>query len=153
MSSSSNSAIAASDPLPPDDALTRPQVQADLEIIYRRRASALINHFSGASRDCDVAADVVHEAFARFAALSSARRLLIARPESYLFRICLNLFRERQRSGMHRAMHEQTAESSGPWHDPVVELENRDRLRRLEAAIERLKPKHVKSFSPGALMA
>lgn len=112
-----------------------------VERLYRHRAATLIQHFAGETRDREGARDIVHEAFSRLAALDFARRLRVTRPDSYLFRICLNLFHDRGRTEVtHRSL-EVEARFSPTFHNPVVQLESRDTLRRLEKAMLSLKPK------------
>ena len=94
----------------------------------------------------ELALEVVQEAFVKFAALSAPRRMMIARPESYLYRICLNLMREHGRSSvLHRSL-EASVDSNPECIDPLPQLEDRDRLRRLEAAVARLKPRMREVF-------
>ena|SRR5574338_1345893 len=134
------------DALPPDDRSSEGEWRADVEALYRERADHLIGHFASASADRDAARDIVHEAFAKFAALSFARRLMIARPDAYLYRICLNLLRDRTRAQQTHHSHRQQQPEAVHCHNPFVELEHRDTLRRLEAAMLRLKPKTREIF-------
>lgn len=117
------------------------------ENLYRDRAEILVRHFTSRMRDRDEAVDVVHEAFARFASLSQRSRAAFVRPDSYLYRICINLFRDRQRhwasQERHRAEQAIVGESA---HDPIHQLEARDTLHRLESAMLRLKPKTREIF-------
>ena len=115
--------------------------RATIERLYRHRAAGLIQHFAGETRDREGARDLVHEAFSRLAALGFAQRLTIARPDSYLFRICLNLFHDRGRAAAAHRVFEVEAQSPAASHHPVVQLESRDTLRRLEQAMLGLKPK------------
>jgi RNA polymerase sigma-70 factor (ECF subfamily) len=129
------------DLLPPLEMVTDADWRDSIERLYRNRAAGLIQHFAGETRDRDGARDLVHEAFSRLAALGFARRLTVTRPDSYLFRICLNLFHDRGRAEVtHRAM-EVEAQSLATFHNPIVHLESRDTLRRLEKAMLGLKPK------------
>lgn len=120
--------------------------RADVETLYRERADHLIGHFASGSADRDTARDIVHEAFAKFTALSFARRLMLARPDAYLYRICVNLLRDRSRAQQTRHSHQLRQPEIPGCHDPFVELEHRDTLRRLEAAMLRLKPKTREIF-------
>lgn len=115
----------------------------DVDRLYRGRASVLIDHFTGRARDADLASDIVQEAFARFAAIGRAKRETLTRPDSYLYSICLNLFRDRARQASERNM---TPPSYETFQDPIAHLESRDSLRRLESAILRLKPKTREIF-------
>jgi RNA polymerase sigma-70 factor (ECF subfamily) len=129
------------DPVPQPDRRCEADWQAGVERLYRHRADRLIRHFAGQSRDHDGARDLVHEAFSRLAGLSFARRLAVARPDSYLYRICLNLFHDRGRAeAANRLLAAKSADEPAVG-DLVAQLECRDTLRRLEQAMLRLKPK------------
>ena len=137
--------VSEEEPLPPDDRLTEDDWRSGVETLYRERAVRLIDHFTAATSDRDAASEVVHEAFAKFAALGFARRLVVFRPDAYLYRICLNLLRDRGR--LRQQAETITHGADGPgWHNPFVELEHRDTLRRLEAVMLRLKPKTREIF-------
>lgn len=142
-SSGGASPISESDALPPEERLTLENWRSDVETLYRRRADHLIRHFTTATADRETARDVVHEAFAKFTALSFARRLIVGRPDAYLYRICLNLLRDRKRA---EQPNEHCEDPEAGWHSPFAELEHRDTLRRLEAAMLRLKPKTREIF-------
>lgn len=135
------------DPLPPEDCLpTDAAWRSDVETLYRERATQLIGHFLSRSHDRDMASDIVHEAFARFAALKIGRRLMIGRPDAYLYRMCINLVRDRRRADQARERHGQAQDYASSQHCPYAELEHRDTLRRLERAMLRLKPKTREIF-------
>ena len=119
----------------------------DIDRLYRQRAGELIRHFTARSRDADAASEVVQEAFARLAALGRSRRLGIARLDAYLYRICQNLLRDRSRTqGLANARVEVARRHLSLAHDPMPQLESRDTLRQLEAAMLRLKPKTREIF-------
>jgi RNA polymerase sigma factor (sigma-70 family) len=142
----SRDSLSDSDPLPPDDRRTDDIWRADVEALYRDRADHLIHHFTSATADRDAASDVVHEAFARFTALSFARRLIVVRPDAYLYRICVNLIRDRGRMQNSKRRPEDRHSPPVDSHNPVAQLEHRDTLRRLETAMLRLKPKTREIF-------
>ena len=127
------------------DRLTEADLKHDISLLYRERAARLISHFASALPDRASAEEIVHEAFARFAALSVARRLLIVRPDAYLYRTCLNLVRDRARSDERALRARLHCDPSGS-RNPMSELEHRDTLRRLERAMLRLKPKTREIF-------
>jgi RNA polymerase sigma-70 factor (ECF subfamily) len=138
-------ALGESDPLPPDDCCAEEGWRSDVEALYRTNADRLVRHFASATSDRETARDLVHEAFARLAALPFARRMIVSRPDAYLYRMCLNLLRDG-----HRSQRTQTrvAEPSLTQvrQNPHLELENRDTLRRLEAAMLRLNPRTREIF-------
>lgn len=129
------------EPLPPLDRALAVDWHADVEWLYRGHAAGLIRHFTGQTKDPERATDIVHEAFSRFAEVSAVTRDSLKRPDSYLFRICLNLFRDQSRKEAGHRRHEADLHVNEPPFDPVVQLESRDTLRRLETAMLRLKPK------------
>jgi RNA polymerase sigma-70 factor (ECF subfamily) len=118
----------------------------DIEALYRDRAAHLIRHFTVATADRDTASDIVHEAFAKFTALSFGRRLLVLRPDAYLYRICTNLLNDRRRIERTQFSLENHSPPVQDCHNPLAQLEHRDMLRRLEAAMLRLKPKTREIF-------
>ena len=138
--------VDAGDPLPPEDRRTDEEWRADVEILYRERADPLVSHFTSATTDRESALDLVHEAFAKFAALGFARRLMVSRPDAYLYRICLNLARDRRRAERSRRTFDEEHEDGSKAHSPFAELEHRDTLRRVEGAMLRLRPKTREIF-------
>lgn len=133
--------LSEEDPLPPSDRLREADWRAGIDRLYRHRAQTLTSHFAGQTSDQEGARDIVHEAFSRLAGLSFARRLTVLKPESYLFRICLNLFHDRGRAEAARRLLLDDVVDTPVSGNPVVQLECRDTLRRLEKAMLRLKPK------------
>lgn len=134
------------DRLADDDYAAAEDWQASVETLYRDRADHLIGHFGSGSFDRETVRDIVHEAFAKFSALSVARRVMVARPDAYLYRMCVNLIRDRRRAQETRNSHQQQ-EAGRDWsHSPFAELEHRDTLRRLEMVMLRLSPKTREIF-------
>lgn len=120
---------------------------SEIDALYRDRANPLIRRLTPAVTDRETASDVVHEAFARFAALSFRRRLIISRPDAYVYRICINIIRDLARSRqLHAHALDDPSVAGASWHNPLVQLEQRDELRRLEAAMLRLKPRTREIF-------
>ena len=105
---------------------------------YRREAPALVRSISrrGAPDDTE---DLVHDAFVRLARLPSGLTALDV-PRAYLRRIATNLVRDRARSDARRcrSLHVEGTDDTLPSFDPHTQLETRDMLRRVEAAMERL---------------
>ena len=129
------------EPLPPLDTVAEADWRDSIDQLYRHRAAGLIQYFAGETRDRDGARDLVHEAFSRLAALGLARRHTVTRPDSYLFKMCLNLFHDGRRTHARHRIFEDEALASPTLHNPIVQLESRDTLRRLEKAMLGLKPK------------
>jgi RNA polymerase sigma factor (sigma-70 family) len=134
------------DPIPRSDRRNDDVRCSDVDALYRKRAAHLICHFTATTADRDAASDVVHEAFAKFTALSLARRLLVVRPDAYLYKICVNLIRDRGRFQQPQSSFDDQSALVQGWHNPFAQLESRDTLRRLEAVMLRLKPKTREIF-------
>lgn len=103
--------------------------------------------FSRRTRNTDDAHDLVQDVFFRFARLRGQGALL-ERPQAYLRRIASNLLKDRAKSASRQsaALHVVADEETLPGLDPHRILESRDMLRRLEAAIMRLRPRTREVF-------
>jgi RNA polymerase sigma-70 factor (ECF subfamily) len=90
----------------------------------------------------DEAHDLVHELFLRLARLGAGGKLRLERPEAYLSRMATNLLRDRARTAAtHQSdRHVTVDEQSLPGADQQKHLESRDMLRRVEAAMLKLRP-------------
>lgn len=134
------------DPLKPEGS-GDDNVSIDLEQLYRGGAAPLVDQLSRDAGGRDNARDIVHEAFARYLSRGLAVRQDVMRPDAYLARISRNLLADRSRSSaVQREWFEDRIASAIDHHDGVVFLESRDRLRRFEAAIMKLKPKTRQVF-------
>lgn len=138
--------IPADDPLPPDDLRigTRPPGLAEL---YRRQGPRLLRMFSRRANEAE-AQDLLHDAFARVAGRVETAGPEIAEPAAYLTRIATNLLRDRAKFAVRSAAaHHQTFDDAIiAGGDEIQRLEARDALRRLEAAVTRLKPRQREVF-------
>lgn len=126
------------DPLPPehDRCATASLVLDDL---YRSHKPGLLRFVAGFSRRED-AEDIVQQVFARFAGREP--RGDIVAPGFYLRQTARNLVRDRARAAArggeeHNVPIDEVAVADA---DPVLHLEARDRLARIEEAVLRLKP-------------
>lgn len=83
--------------------------------------------------------DLVQDAFVRLARLPRGLASLDV-PRAYLRRIATNLVRNQARSDARhsRSLHLEATDETLPFFDPHRQLESRDMLRRVEAAIQRL---------------
>lgn len=118
-----------------DQAAMREQWRT-IETLYRDEAPHLARYFERRVPRDDVL-DLVQESF---------RRILGHRPDhpgSFLGRTAANLLLEVRRiaARRHTRQHESFDEAHAPTVDPVPQLEARDRLTRLQAALAQLKPK------------
>jgi RNA polymerase sigma factor (sigma-70 family) len=130
--------LAESDPLPPDHDRI-PVAVLSLDELYRSERCGLLRFVSGHT-DREHAEDIVQQVFLRVAA--GQGRTEITSPGWYLRRAARNLIRDKARSALRRSEashvpYEDVALQAG---DLVAQLEARDRLRRIEEAVDRLKP-------------
>lgn len=126
------------EPLPPDDNRVCAASET-LDRIYRVERSGLLRFVMRRSRR-EIAEDVVQQAFARFAARGNVHQ--IENPGGYLRQSAVNLLRDNARLAMRNPApcSEVMDVAEIPDCDPVAALEARDRLRRIEAAVGKLKP-------------
>lgn len=139
-------AIAESDPLPPDDLGPRPR-GAFLERLYRGHHDGLVRFIRRRVRD-ERAHDVVQRIFCRLAGLTEQEQQGIVAPGAYLRRAADNMLRddarrdERRATALHLGEDEIALRANDQWEA----IEARDRLRRLEKALFRLKPRTREIF-------
>ena len=119
---------------------------ATLDTLYRRQSPSLLRSLVRRRLSRDDALDVVQEVFAKLARLGGL--VGVARPEAYVDRMASNVVRDRARaSARQRAdLHVVADERELPAPDPHAQLEARDTLRRLEAAMLKLKPRTRQIF-------
>ncbi|MCM8732414.1 RNA polymerase sigma factor [Hephaestia sp. GCM10023244] len=139
-------AVRACDPLPPEDRKGC-AAQPSLDDLYRDERPRLFRLFRrrvGAGE----AQDLVQEAFARFAGRKAQPVEAIAEPEAYLTRLATNLLRDRAKFAVRRAAayHQSFNDDVAAGPDPADQLERRDLLRRLDAAVKRLRPRTREVF-------
>ena len=116
--------------------------------LYRTESPKLVRLLARRTRDGDEAQDLVQDVFHRFARLGQGRSGMLERPQAYLRRIAANLLKDRAKLASRRsvALHVVADEERLPGLDQHGLLESRDMLRRLEAAILRLRPKTREIF-------
>ena len=115
--------------------------QARLSVLYREHSTRLIRHLARQTGCSEIARELVHDAFLRFLGLAPARAAGIDHPTAYLQRISTNLLRDWGRSCAREGSSDTPQFARESVVDQVAVLESRDTLRRLEAAISKLKPK------------
>lgn len=135
------------DPLPAVDCASTLGEDRLLADLYRAESPRLVRILSRQTRCADDAHDLVQDVFFRLARLGGQGSLL-ERPQAYLRRIAANLLKDRAKSAARQsaALHVVADEEMLPAVDPHRILESRDMLRRLEAAIMRLRPKTREVF-------
>jgi RNA polymerase sigma-70 factor (ECF subfamily) len=103
--------------------------------------------FSRRTRNPDDADDLVQDVFYRFARLRE-QTIWLERPQAYLRRIASNLLKDRAKTAARHslALHVAADEEVLPGIDQERALESRDMLRRLEAAMMKLRPKTREIF-------
>jgi RNA polymerase sigma-70 factor (ECF subfamily) len=133
------------DPLP-DDCLAREE--ALLADLYRSESPKLVRLLSRRTSSSEDAEDLVHDIFFRFARICGRWPSSLERPQAYLRRIASNLLRDRVKAGFRHsaALHVMADEEALAGLDQLRLLESRDMLRRLEAAMMRLRPKTREIF-------
>lgn len=106
--------------------------------LYRSETRTLASAV-GRRRDAGDAEDLVHDAFVRLIRLPQGCASL-EMPRTFLRRVAANLLRDRHRSDLRRErlMHVVADDRNLPAFDPHAQLESRDMLRRVEAAMQRL---------------
>lgn len=129
------------DPLPSHDRPAARRAHHPLVELYRSERARLLNFF-GRRVGREEAQDLVHETFASFMATTARQPRPIDRPEAYLTTIAGNIVTKRARTAARRsaALHISTEDVKLAGPDPHAQLEARDVLERLEAAMLRLRP-------------
>ena len=139
-------ALLEGDPLPPDDRVINPGAPP-IDLLYREQRPSLLRFFHRRASHAD-AGDLVQRLFARFAGLSPETRADIVNPAGYLQRSAANLALDDARTELRRASahHVPVDEIDLCAPDQIAALEARDMLRRLERALQRLKPRTREIF-------
>lgn len=116
-----------------------PGPERDLARLYRDEAPRLRRRL-GRRFQPDRAADIVQSAFERVLGLGSERMQQLASPQAYLTRVADNLAHNEARSAGRRGegRHIPIEDCQLASSDPVLSLEARDMLRRIEVAIDGL---------------
>jgi RNA polymerase sigma factor (sigma-70 family) len=115
--------------------------------LYREESPKLVRILTRKTRSADDAHDLVQDVFFRLARLVGQGAAL-EKPQAYLRRIASNLLKDRAKTSARRSatLHVVADEESLPGLDQQRLLESRDMLKRVEAAIMRLKPKTREIF-------
>ena len=136
-----------------DTAIGAPAEEQDagplaLEILYRKESPRLLRSLARRTASADEARDLVQEIFCRLARVGAARWQSLDSPQAYLSRMATNLLRDRAKTASRRMLHRHVPvdEALLAGTDPHRLLEARDTLRRVEAAVLRLRPKTREIF-------
>jgi len=137
--------ISEGQPLPPHDLAPR-RGRTSLEMLYRAQAPKLMRMFVRRTNRND-AHDLVQDSFVQLAQMSDEERAEIAKPEAYLNAVSENVLRNRARAAYHRSIIVQDDNlESRAFVDITANLEARDMLKRLDAAMVKLDPKTREIF-------
>jgi len=119
----------------------------EIDALYRAHSSSLFHQLTLSTGCPDLARELAHEAFVRLLRMTPANLDRLEQPGAYLRRISSNLLRDQGRA---RALHARSGPTLESVADKVVDqvalLEARDTLRRLEAAVGKLKPRTREIF-------
>lgn len=139
-------AIAEDDPLPPEDRCESGR-ESLLGTLYRDHRLRLLRFVRRRRRGED-AEDIVQQTYCRVASLERGKLDAIDAPEAYLLRASENLIRDEARARARHSADRHVSEGDVPLEgdDPIAALEARDVLRRIEAALMRLKPRTREIF-------
>jgi len=139
--------LSMDDPLPPDDGAQFEYAGPDIAALYQSESPRLARYFSRRVAPHEVV-DLVHDAFRKLLGATRSRSVPIDSPAAYLTRVADNLVKDRARSLAHRAsaVSEPLDEQRLGGPDPHHKLEQRDLLKRVEAALTTLKPKTREIF-------
>ncbi len=123
------------------------EMRREVQELYLRHSPALVRRLTRKTGCSELARDLANETFLKILGLAPAKFRLIDQPQAFLWRVSVNLLHDwgRTRSLTERARPLLEADDQGPL-DQVAVLESRDKLRRLEQAIERLKPRTREIF-------
>lgn len=136
------------EPVPPEDRRACRDDEAFLAELYRSESAKLVRILSRRTSSRDDAQDLVHDVFFRFARMCGRWPSAPERPQAYLHRIATNLLKNRAKADFRHsaALHIVADEEVLPGPDQHRLLESRDMLRRLEAAMLRLRPRTREIF-------
>lgn len=132
----------------PDEIPTPPVDRAEVEGLYRSQTARLRRYLSRRIGNPDDALDLVQDSFARMLGSAANCPEWVARPEAYLQRVARNLLLDRKKMDARRLRHLHVVadEDRIAGADLQRQLESRDMLRRLEAAMLKLKPRTREIF-------
>lgn len=137
--------IGEEQPLPPQDRAD-PIRRSSLEMLFRTQAPKLLRKFARRT-DRNDAQDLVQDCFVLLARMPAEVRREIVAPEAHLQAVSHNVLRNRARAAFHRSIVVQDIEAAERASiDITANLEARDMLKRLDAAMVKLDPKTREIF-------
>ncbi len=113
-----------------------------IETLYRDHSPRLLRSIARKTASREEAHDLVHDIFLRIARIGASGPLRLHKAEAYLSRMATNLLRDRARTAARQQSdgHVAADEETLPGADQQKHLESRDMLRRMEAAMLKLRP-------------
>ena len=116
--------------------------------LYRTHAPSLVRLLTKRTGCRELARELTQEAFLKLFRMTPARLAGVEQPEAYLRRMSVNLLHDwgRSRAAGERAQPTLEVLAADEMLDQVAVLESRDTLRRLEAAVARMKPRTREIF-------
>ena len=122
-------------------------MRKEVQELYIRHSPGLVRRLTRKTGCTELARDLANETFLKMLGLAPAKFRSIEQPQAFLWRISVNLLndwaRARSLSDRSRPMLEADNQRS---FDQVTALESRDKLRRLEQAVERMRPRTREIF-------
>jgi RNA polymerase sigma-70 factor (ECF subfamily) len=123
------------------------EMRREIQELYLRHSPGLVRRLTRKTGCTELARDLANETFLKVLGLAPAKLRSIEQPQAFLWRVSVNLLhdwgRARALSERSRPMLEADDHQS---FDQVAVLESRDKLRRLEQVIERLRPRTREIF-------
>ena len=130
------------------DSLADANVRHRVQELYRAHAPSLVRQLARRTGCRELARELAQDAFVRLLRMTPATLARVEQPEAYVRRMSFNLLHDWGRS--HAAADRSTSTleviAADQMVDQVSVLESRDTLRRLEAAVARMKPKTREIF-------
>ena len=141
-------AFLQAEPIPPDNGPAARDHEQFLAELYRSESPKLVRILARQTGSGDDAQDLVQDVFFRFTRMQRSWSTSLERPQAYLRRIATNLLKDRSKKNVRHSagLHIVADEEALAGADPHGLLESRDILRRLEAAMMRLRPKTREIF-------
>lgn len=132
---------------PPPIASPDSEMRSKVQELYVRHSPGLVRRLTRRTGCTELARDVANETFLKVLGLTPAKFRSIEQPQAFLWRVSVNLLHDWSRA---RALSERLRpmlEADDPeTFDQVSALESRDKLKRLEQVIERLRPRTREIF-------